>query len=199
MKSFVEKIIWYLPIGGKLSQSFEGEDILLWRLFTDLGIKDGFFIDVGAFHPVQYNNTWVLRKRLGFRGINIEPSEKGFKQFKWRKGDITLRCLCGDTNGEEWYLYNREEPTLSKTGMKGVKMPMRTLETICVAYGVKKIDLLSIDVEGNELSVLEGHNWEIRPKVIICEINDRTTDLLIRQKGYEIYGKTKRNGIYIDA
>jgi len=62
---------------------------------------------------------------------------------------------------------------------------------------VHKIDLLSIDVEGYELEVLHHHDWRIRPKVIICEINDDVTSGYIRKQSYKLYGKTKLNEIYI--
>ena len=196
MTSFVKKIMWYLPIGGKLSQSFEGEDVLLWRLFTELKIWDGFFIDVGAFHPRQYNNTWMLRKRLGFEGINIEPSFKGIKQFnRWRRDDTNLCTLCGDKDGVEWF-EEADEPTLSKIG-SGVLRGIHKLETICRYYLVGRIDLLSIDVEGYELEVLKGLNWYVRPRVIICEINKQETEDYILEAGYKLYARTKLNGIYV--
>jgi len=197
MTSFVKKIMWYLPIGGKLSQSFEGEDILLWRLFTDLEVSGGFFIDVGALHPRQYNNTWMLRKRLGFEGINIEPSFKGIKQFKrWRRNDDNLCTLCGNEDGVEWF-EESDEPALSKIGDAGVLRGIHKLETICRYHLVDRIDLLSIDVEGYELEVLKGFNWYVRPRVIICEINKQETEDYILEAGYKLYARTKLNGIYV--
>ena len=187
--------MWYLPIGGKLSQSFEGEDVLLWRLFTDLKVSGGFFIDVGALHPRQYNNTWMLRKRLNFAGINIEPSFKGIKQFnRWRRDDTNLCTLCGDEDGVEWF-EESDDPALSKIG-SGVLRGIHKLETICRYHLVDRIDLLSIDVEGYELEVLKGLNWYVRPRVIICEINKQETEDYILGTGYKLYAKTKRNGIY---
>ena len=30
-----------------------------------------FFFDIGCFHPIKYNNTYVYYKK-GYRGINID-------------------------------------------------------------------------------------------------------------------------------
>jgi len=204
-------ILSWFNIGGKLSQGCEGEDIMLWRIFTEvLNIRDGFYIDVGAFLPRMYSNTWILRKRLGFKGINIEPSKEGFKLFKrFRKNDINLNCLCGDKHCVTEYSYNKESPSLSKVG-EGDYRVMTTLKSICEEHNVKEIDLLDVDVEGYELEVLRGHNWEIRPKVVSLEINDCETttldDILKNSKmhhyvasaGYETIGKSQRNMIYVD-
>jgi len=210
-KRRINKTIWWLNIGGKLSQGCEGEDIMIWRIFTEvLNIRDGFYIDVGAFLPRAYSNTWILRKRLGFKGINIEPSKEGFKLFKrYRKNDINLWCLCGDKIGEMEYSYDREEPSLSKVG-KGEMRYVDTLENICKEHNVKEIDFLDVDVEGYELKVLRGHNWKIKPKVISLEVNDCETTTLndilknsrahrfVVNRGYETIGKTQRNMIYVD-
>ena len=197
MMRFVKKLMWYLPLGGKLSQSYEGEDVILWRLFTELGVKNGSFIDVGAFHPRQYNNTWLLRKKLNFAGINIEPSKRGIRQFNiWRKDDTNLCTLCGVDDGVEWFTEEVDEPALSKVG-SGVLRGIHKLETICRYHLVNRIDLLSIDVEGYELKVLKGFNWYVKPRVIICEINQQETEDYILEAGYKLYARTKLNGIYV--
>lgn len=203
LKNILKNVMWYLPIGGKLSQAYEGEDIMLWRLFNEeLKIKDGFYIDVGAFHPRQYSNTWVLRKRLGFHGINVEPSNRSKAPFfLWNlftsKRDINLEYVVGNKQGYQRYRFDPVEPSLSKIDSGGHYRYTVTLKEICTLYHVDKIDLLSIDVEGHEFQVLQGHDWRIRPKVIICEINNESTSFSIKTRGYKLYGKTKRNEIYI--
>ena len=59
------------------SYSQEGEDLILSRYFD--GQREGFFIDVGAFHPIRFSNTYLFY-RLGWSGINIEarPGSKSF-------------------------------------------------------------------------------------------------------------------------
>ena len=202
-------------IFGKLSYALEGDDMFFWRLFTErFKLYDGFFIDVGANHPKVYNNTWRLRK-LGWRGINIEPSEHIKYFYKYRKDDINLRCLISSNGIENIFYYNKEYPELSFTGgeirseyTEKIKVPVKTLAQICKENDVTSIDLLDVDVEGTELDVLESHNWEIKPKVIMCEINDADrmdmldilknseTNKFILDKGYKIIGKTTRSMFY---
>ena len=206
-------------IFGKLSYSLEGDDMFLWRLFIErYKLYNGFFIDVGACHPKVYNNTWRLRQ-LGWRGINIEPSEN-IRYFKrYRKNDINLQCLVGK-DGEDIFYFNKDIPELSFVKARGnienldsaytaaIKLPVKSLSTICKENDVSNIDFLDIDVEGQELAVLQSHNWNIKPSVIMCEINDANrmdmldiiknseTNKFILDKGYKIIGKTTRSMFY---
>ena len=36
-----------------------------------LNKKKGFFLEIGFVEPQKYNNTYVLEKKLDWRGINI--------------------------------------------------------------------------------------------------------------------------------
>src|SRR5690554_4255676 len=68
--------------------SQEGEDLLLKELLKH---KDrGFYVDIGAYHPIKYSNTYYFYKR-GWRGINIEPMPKSNKIFNLiRPNDLNL-------------------------------------------------------------------------------------------------------------
>ena len=41
--------------GAFISYAQHGEDVLLWRALS--GVKNGFYIDVGAFHPINDSVT----------------------------------------------------------------------------------------------------------------------------------------------
>ena len=47
------------------------EDIQLYRALKE--IKNGFYIDVGANHPLDHSVTKLFYEK-GWSGINIEPS-----------------------------------------------------------------------------------------------------------------------------
>ena len=58
----------YLYGYAQRSYAQEGEDLLLERILGKQG--KGFYVDVGAHHPVRFSNTFLFYKR-GWRGINI--------------------------------------------------------------------------------------------------------------------------------
>ena len=74
----------------KNSKNFsqEGEDLFLIEFFKNK--SEGFYVDVGAFHPFRINNTYALYKK-GFRGINIDISATSIDFFNLaRSDDINL-------------------------------------------------------------------------------------------------------------
>jgi hypothetical protein len=56
--------------GKTVSYAQNYEDILLGRALRK---SEGFYIDVGANHPVFHSVTKLFHDR-GWRGINVEPS-----------------------------------------------------------------------------------------------------------------------------
>jgi FkbM family methyltransferase len=50
------------------------------------------------------------------------------------------------------------------------------LDTYLRTHGIDRVDFLKIDAEGHDLAVLESFPWElIRPRVVLCEFEDRKT------------------------
>jgi len=204
----IQKIAEFINVSGKTSHSYQGEDILLWRYFKERNIHNGFFIDVGAYHPKFFNNTWRLRKKLGFKGINIEPSNniKLFKRF--RCNDINLQCLVGDYNGMAMFNYITAEPAISgkdKSKLvlkpdKEIKIKQLTLTEIISRYKVKKIDLLDVDVEGTEMEIIrDGYDWSVKPRLILIEDDkDKDSKILsfLTDKGYKQIAHTLNNALY---
>lgn len=169
--------------GGRLHYSQEGEDILLTRI---LDVEyPGFFIDVGAHHPVRFSNTYGLYKR-GWRGINIDPTPGSMESFqRLRPEDINLECAISlDETPIPFFIFtegalNTFDVKLAKEYLdKGwvlketLEIKPRPLSDILKNHLKlnKFVTLLTIDVEGLEMEVLSSNDWDVcRPKVIIIE------------------------------
>ena len=53
----------------KKSYSMDGEDLFIIDYFKHR--KLGFYVDVGCYHPIHRNNTFLLHNK-GWHGINID-------------------------------------------------------------------------------------------------------------------------------
>jgi len=184
------------------SYSQYGEDLMLDKLLNYK--ENGFYIDIGANDPIILNNTKKFYDK-GWTGINIEPHLGCFKRIKFlRKKDINLNLGISDKKGKlTFYLmnastlstFNKEEMQDNvKAGfklIKTVKIPVLTLGDIFEKYvGDRKIDFLSLDVEGHDYEVLKGNNWnKYRPNLIVIEINhdSRLLNFLKNQRYKEVY------------
>lgn len=209
-------IIFYRAFGFVAPQ--EGENIILERIFAKK--KKGFYIDVGAHHPIRFSNTFNLYQR-GWIGINIEPNKKNIRYFeKYRPRDINLNIAINNNNKKTVY-YQFNDPALNTTDIKIKNLRVKhglaykknkintdTLKNVLLEHCKKNqiIDLLKIDVEGNELEVLKSNDWStFVPKVIICEfINVDVEKLLsnqvykfLKKKNYLLFCKLLQNGIFI--
>ena len=161
------------------------EDVVLDRVFG--GRDRGFYIDVGAYDPVEHSVTKHFAN-LGWRGINIEPNPKPMEKLRAdRPRDVNLQVAVSDAEGEVT-LYEAPDACWSAdrdllTGYFGARpdqleprrVPMTTLTRICdqhVPEG-ETIDFLKVDVEGLERSVIAGNDWDRwRPRVVLVEANN---------------------------
>ncbi len=161
------------------AQNFE--DIMLWRALKH--IKDGFYIDVGAWSP-DIDSVTKAFYEAGWHGINIEPHPEYNNQYsEARKKDINLCVAVSDRVGdtEMYFVSNPGLSSLDKGIAEGHKIlgwestptniKTTTLTHICNEHCLKKdIHFLKIDVEGFEKQVIKGNDWLcFRPWVVVVE------------------------------
>lgn len=187
------------------SYAQNGEDAVI-NLFTKK-VKKGFFIDVGGFHPIQYSNTYALYKR-GWRGIVVEPNPRAASLFSFfRPKDILVKAGVGLQAGNLTYhsfqdpAYNTFDASQAQEWQnKGAKLkstssvPVIPLRDIVREQKVQKIDVLSVDVEGMDLEVLQSHDWNVLPTIIVVESHEFNVTspqkspvyAFLTSKGYEL-------------
>ena len=184
-----------------ISFSQEGEDILLKRIFSDK--KNGFYIDVGAHHPIRFSNTYLLSKN-GWNGINIDAMPGSMVPFnKNRPNDINIESPISDVQEELiFYIFNEpalntfsKEEAIKKDGKNGYsiiskkKLFTKTLTEVLSENINKnqKIDFISIDVEGFDFKVLKSLDLNIyRPEIILIEDLSNTSDFEMFFKKSEV-------------
>ena len=185
IQSLIDKLFRRDPkMKPNLCYSQNGEDLILNRLFENK--EKGFFIDVGAHHPIRFSNTYLFYKK-GWSGINIDAMPGSMTKFnKIRPKDINIECGVGLKNDQQtFYQFNetalntfskKEALSKNKDGYKIIKsnfLQVESLENLLDKYMPRntKIDFLNIDVEGKDEEVLISNNWEkYKPNYILVEI-----------------------------
>tara|TARA_B110000483_G_scaffold233106_1_gene301492 strand:+ start:484 stop:1227 length:744 start_codon:yes stop_codon:yes gene_type:complete len=176
----------------KLKRSYSnwGIDMLSDFFFRDK--REGVYIDVGCHHPFLNNNTYPLHKR-GWVGINIDLDYSSIDLFNFfRKNDHNIQIAASDSRGEAdlYFFHNRAaKNTLSKSSgeqsKKTLKVQTDTLNNIIAStkFKDKRIDFLSIDVEGFEINVLKGFDFKkYKPSLVVLEFIDPNLKEFFYQK-----------------
>jgi FkbM family methyltransferase len=197
-----------LPIFVSYSANYE--DVILNRVFGSR--NSGFYIDVGAAHPLHENDTKALYDR-GWRGINIEPNATSYRELAAeRPGDRNINAAVSDTPGQLIYhevigtgLSTCDPEEAGRARAKGFEVVRHMINAVSLRQVLEDvappaIDLLKVDVEGFELKVLASNDWQrFRPKVIVAEATSpessrRRPDLValyLVEQGYR--------GVYFDG
>ncbi|MFM7159298.1 MAG: FkbM family methyltransferase [Planctomycetaceae bacterium] len=171
-----------------ISYAQNREDVLLNRLFPP-GYA-GFYIDIGANHPLNGSVTAHFSRARGWRGINVEPTGLYHDLVRERPRDVTLNCAVSNRAGTATFFafppdsgvstfdpeLAREAEARLRVAPRHLEVPVRTLAEICREHAPPVIDFLSIDVEGHERQVIEGADWQtFRPRVVLVEATEPHT------------------------
>lgn len=197
-----------------------GQDRVIDRLLD--GKRNGIFVDVGGYDGVTGSNTLFFEVFRNWTGILVEPSPTQLKLAKSARKCPCLGFAVAGHSGDAQFM----EVTSGYTQMSGFldsyaddllikvrdnpqhkevmhDLAKKTLQSILDENNLKKIDYLSLDVEGGEMDILTNFpfdNYDI--DMFSIENNAQTTDLpqLMQSKGYDlvefvgvddIYRKTK--------
>ena len=72
----------------KKTYSTFGEDLIIEKYFEKK--KKGFYVDIGCYHPLEGNNTYLLFKK-GWNGINVDVNSLSVDLFnKARVNDYNV-------------------------------------------------------------------------------------------------------------
>ena len=196
-----------------------GEDIVLDRVLNLR--RAGFFVDVGCYHPVKYNNTYKLYRR-GWRGINIDLDAIKIDAFNLRRpqdanivaavSDVEQTVPLGST-GFYTVTSSIDAETVARLKARGQSIRVQHIRTRTLtgilddtAYRNRPIDVLSVDVEGHELPVLRSLDFaRYQPKVIIAESHQRQLEEILQsdlyrflqESGYSLFNWTGPSLLFI--
>jgi len=163
-----------------------GQDLVALNFFKKKGIKNGYYVDVGASDGIRLSNTYLLAKQ-GWKGICVEAHPSYFELLKNnRKESICYSVAVGDKDETDTpinlnyrgsltsldfslqdhfardyqgYYGNRDESEIKgfKNGAAIVKM--KTIDSI-ITECEKKFEcnpnLICIDIDGSEKYAFKG-------------------------------------------
>ena len=185
------------------SYSMDGEDVVISNYFKNK--EKGFYIDIGCYHPIHRNNTFLLFKK-GWQGMNVDIHDFSIELFNYaRPKDLNYNFAVSNKNEKVKMFFQKELSQLSTIDQNQAKKAFQGTikEKEIQAYTLneilnfsklnnKKIDLLDIDVEAVDLKVLQGLSFEkFKPELICIEIHEKNlkeseTFKFLKEYNYEL-------------
>lgn len=160
--------------------------------------RGGWFVEAGAYDGFQQSNTYYLARLKGWRGVLVEPlPELAARCRRCRKESTVVSCVLGAPEDAGGTVRLRHaglmtmvcgslgdaptEHARADAGLRGqglepleqfVEAPVRTLTDVLAETDTPHdFDLLSLDVEGSEVSSLRGLDLaRFRPRAICVEV-----------------------------
>jgi FkbM family methyltransferase len=201
----------------KIYYSQNGEDFLIDLLFDDK--ETGFFVEVGCIDGRRFSNTLILEER-GWKGLCVEAHKDYIELLRRnRPNSIISPCAVGEKDDESVPFFANARGSLSTldrsrenqfqrvygvnfSGFVEQDVQMRRLDTLFREFGIKNIDILSLDIEGYEIQALQGIDFSIyKPDVMLIESDspqhEQQLDEILEPYGYIKSVKVSKNIFYL--
>jgi hypothetical protein len=128
------------------------EDGIIAEVFRRLGVGGRVLVEIGSSDGLENNTHGALL--AGWRGVWIDGSRAKIDQI------ATVMPLETKRLAVRCELVNRDNaPELVRFALK--------------RYEVAELDLLSLDIDGNDLYVLQAIVGQVKPRVIVAEYNGK--------------------------
>lgn len=179
------------------------------------GEYTGSFLDVGAADGIRFSNVYQLLLD-GWSGLSVEPETQTFRRLIHNyeqfgnRSELALHVI----NSKEGFVTFYENGQLSTTSHEHManwenhrKMhnyewrPIShyaiTLDMLLKQHSSRNFDFISVDLEGENLSVVTSTDWNLAPHCkLLCIEHDQNEQPLIdymTQYGFEEYKRTPVN------
>ena len=200
-----------LPDGNKIydfsnNSELLVEDIHIQRIYDHFEYEDNWIIlDLGAH--VGIFSLYVSKKAMHGKIYAIEPFPCNYCALKANislnslVNIITINAAVSNRTGwQSLFVYPRTESCsllkrLDKQIVDVVKVKTFTYDDLLSEYGIKKVDLVKVDIEGSERELLEGMKMlptriamaHYHSKYARCATKEELGQML-EEKGYRITG-----------
>lgn len=156
--------------GGDVMFSSDFQDYVLYTRHFRFMKRPGIYFDVAANHPIHGSNTFFLDRCLQWKGVCAEGNDIYFEPL-YRERTCHLVPTCVSESDGQTVSFNLQvalggiidknykNSNQLKPNVPVKKLRCTSMKNISQKFGISRIDYLSLDVEGSELEILKGIDW----------------------------------------
>ena len=190
-KNFYE----FLKRKKKISKSQIYQDLFV--MYFTKGRQNGTFLEIGGGNGLDLSNTYILEKKLNWKGIICEPNRSLLKNIKKNRNAKIETKPVDKYCKKNIYFHENNDPYFSSILKKNSKNNKYLTNSICLNHLLEKnkilkeIDYISIDTEGNEFEIIKNFNFDtFYVKIFTIEHNfnekiRKKIFILMKNKGYK--------------
>jgi len=180
------------------------QDVMIFRnFFQEKAMRGerGLYIDSGANDWAVLSNTLLFDKCLGWEGICLEPDQRYAPGLKANRScHYFPECISEHETTTSFTMSGTGGHVGGGAGASQVRC--RPLSAFLKAVGAeeKPVDLWSLDVEGHEMTVLQGGVRFEQIRMILMEnfwLSTRNSDYFLAQAGYVKWAQLAIDGLFV--
>lgn len=167
----IGQFLQYVAYNHQISHAQLFQDLFVLHQTDDK--HGGFFVEFGATDGMFLSNTFLLESGFGWHGILAEPSKIWHEKLKANRGcAIDLRCVWTKT-GERIQFSESQSGEIStisafkdsdyhdRSNSKEYEVETISLNDLLRTHNApQRMDYLSIDTEGSELTILKSLDFK---------------------------------------
>jgi FkbM family methyltransferase len=185
------------------------------------GKRDGIFIDIGANDGLTWSNSLTLEVNYNWTGLCIEPHPSAFKKLAECRTNTCLNCVVSKTEGVvdflviegyaemlsglvDCYDQRHVERIRREVDAHGDKATVEKIESLPLTNilrnnNITRVDYLSVDTEGSEISVMDSINltqFDVELISLECNYDLEGLNAYMDGKGYKFLQKICCDAFY---
>ena len=172
-----------------------GQDEILAPILSQ--IKNGFFVESGAFDGEYLSNT-IYYESLGWQGLLVEPGDAYFKIATKKRKAWVFHGAISPSKGSMQLHFTDDGVFGRENGTSSREVQAEPLEKLIRAIDSDRrtVDFWSLDIEGGECKVLESTDFQkLQVGILMVEMNktpenSRCILAVMERNGFQDIGKT---------
>ncbi len=142
------------------------------------GLGEHYFLEIGAYDPFQWSNTAGLREFGGWSGFHVDPSPVSAQRFSLAGlGESFLEAAALPEHKNAFFADDDATSEIHSSPVSKDSIQVKTITPSELIEKFKRLDYLSLDIEGGELELLKAWPFDIcAPKIITVEHNYRKAE-----------------------
>lgn len=186
---------------------------------------NGVFLDIGAHDGLTFSNTWFFEHQRNWKGICVEPIPEVFAKLEQNRNCIKVNGAISKTPGVQKFLrvhgevvdtemlsglldeydprhLERIDREIKEYGgdKEEIEVQCYNVNDLLKEQGFDTVDYVSIDTEGNELSILQSMDHQaVVFKVFTIENNygDDSIRKFMESQGYRYLRQIEQDDVFL--